>query len=137
VKGITFALLAGAVAQCLIVASVAGQPDLAAALIGTWDEESSSDRGDEGDGRRRLVIQSVEKTAEGWTVDGRYGHRNEALGKPQTELQVIRGEAVLTVRPSTGEELHLRLQDHRYLVGSDRGPSRVPAASIRFEKKTK
>jgi hypothetical protein len=137
VQKTTLATVAVVLAQCLTLIPAAAQADLPAALIGTWDEALPSGGTDEGNGRRRLVIRSVEKSADGWRVDARYGTPGETLGKPQTVLEVVRGEAILTVRSPGGAELALRLQDGKYLVGPDRGPSRAPARPIRFERTTR
>lgn len=103
------------------------------ALVGTW--EGALPFGDRGADRRRvLVVRSVEKTVDGFTIDARYGIPGRRLERPGTILVVVGDEVTLTVRPSGGAEMRLSLLDGQHLAGPYRGTGRAQSWSIRFEK---
>jgi len=102
----------------------AAQRDLAAELTGRWEgtqQQLGAVRGGETANRERvLLVRSVKRSGEGWSVDASYGLPGEKLARfrgRSARLQETGEGVVLTLTYSSGTYVTLQLSQKDWLQG--------------------
>jgi hypothetical protein len=122
----TWAMSVAIVAICAGAASA--QRDLAKELVGTWEgtqQQLGAVRGGETPVRERvLVIRSVRRSGDGWTVDSSFGVAGQKLTRfrsPAARLQEAGDKVVLTLTYPSGTYVTLSLDGKDWLNGHHQG----------------
>jgi hypothetical protein len=123
--------IAMAVAVAMVTIGVGAawaQRDLAKELVGTWEgtqQQLGTTRGGETPVRERiLVVRSVRRSGDGWTVDCSFGLPGQKLTRfrsPASRLQETGDKAVLTLTYPSGTYVTLSLDGKDWLSGHHQG----------------
>ena len=104
------------------------QRDLAKELVGTWEgsqQQLGATRGGETTNRERtLIIRSVRRSGDGWTVDSSFGVTGEKLTRfrtPAARLEETAEGVVLTLTYPSGTHVKLTLAEGDWLRGQHKG----------------